>query len=195
MGLQQRISSQVQDKYGVTDEQAAVEHYNPNPSPSPSPNPALTLTLTLTRSWPPSSTTTRRPTQPSRHAEPYPEPEPEPPDPHPNPNSTPNPPRTYWRASHTRSTPRSPEPRYSRDAAEMQPRCSRDAELPGGGAGLQSCRPSAARLDRRSRSMSNTESGVGLLRPAGACAAYRCARRCSGACSVLSSVYILCSLV
>ena len=39
MGLQQRISSQVQDKYGVTDEQAAVKHYNHNPSPNPKPNP------------------------------------------------------------------------------------------------------------------------------------------------------------
>ena len=144
---------------------AAVEHYNPNPSPSPSPNPALTLTLTLTRSWPPSSTTTRRPTQPSRHAEPYPEPEPEPPNPHLNPNPKPNPPRTYWRASHTRSTPRSPEPGCSRDTVEIQPRCGRDAELPGGGAELQSCRPRllAEKRDRRSRSMSNTTvSRVGL---------------------------------
>ena len=120
---------------------AAVEHYNPNPSPSPSPNPALTLTLTLTRSWPPSSTTTRRPTQPSRHAEPYPEPEPEPPNPHLNPNPKPNPPRTYWRASHTRSTPRSPEPSYSRDAAEIQSRYSRDAaEMRSSRAEVQSCR-------------------------------------------------------
>jgi predicted metal-dependent hydrolase len=36
MGLQQRISSQVQDKYGVTDEQvyAAVEHYNAKTDPA-----------------------------------------------------------------------------------------------------------------------------------------------------------------
>ena len=158
---------------------AAVEHYNPNPSPSPSPNPALTLTLTLTRSWPPSSTTTRRPTQPSRHAEPYPEPEPEPPNPHLNPNPKPNPPRTYWRASHTRSTPRSPEPGCSRDTVEIQPRCGRDAELPGGGAELQSCRP-LFRREARSTLQIDVEYYSISCGPAGACAAYRCARRCSG---------------
>jgi len=127
---------------------AAVEHYNPSPSPSPSPspNPALTRTLALTRSWPPSSTTTRRPTQPSRHAEPYPEPEPEPPNPHLNPNPKPNPPRTYWRASHTRSTPRSPEPSYSRDAAEIQSRYSRDAaEMRSSRAEVQGCRSELCR--------------------------------------------------
>ena len=79
----------------------------------------------------------------------------------------------------------------------MRPRCGRGAELPGGGAELQSCRPGVTRRDRRSRDAADgyLESLVWAcrrMRPA-----YRCARRCSDVLHFGSivCVYILCSLV